>query len=131
MYLLDCIGHKPWMILGGCKERRKHDGKFVRPTNSWHCGRQNVLSPTMPAIGGAYKFTIVLPSFFATTQNHPWLPLWPSQSAVLVQSLDGPTQISWYGWHGLFLAGQSNPSSYTCLRNHSQCCGQSAHVLRL
>ena len=25
---------KPWMILGGCKERRKHDGKFVRPANS-------------------------------------------------------------------------------------------------
>ena len=25
---------KPWMILGGCKERRKHDGKFVRPSNS-------------------------------------------------------------------------------------------------
>ncbi len=61
-----------------------------------------------------YEFTIVLPSFFATTQNHPWLPLWPSQSAVLVRSLDGPTQISWYGWHGLFLAGPS----YTCLTNH-------------
>ena len=25
---------KPWMILGGCKEKRKHDGKFVRPANS-------------------------------------------------------------------------------------------------
>ena len=25
---------KPWMILGGCKEKRKHDGKFVRPSNS-------------------------------------------------------------------------------------------------
>ena len=25
---------KPWMILGGCKERRKHEGKFVRPSNS-------------------------------------------------------------------------------------------------
>ena len=26
---------KPWMILGGCKEKRKRDGNFVRPSNSF------------------------------------------------------------------------------------------------
>ena len=25
---------KPWMLLGGCKEQRKHDRKVVRPSNS-------------------------------------------------------------------------------------------------